>query len=216
MSDVSNLASRIDAEFSALEKKAEKLQAQQVEEHKERQKRLERLSQVFDQISQIWRPRLVLLVKKFGDRVQVTPRMTPSSREGTFDFQSTRARVRLQFSALTDREIQNLILRYNLEIIPVLMKFNAHSEIEFPLQAVNQEAVAKWIDDRIVEFVHTYFALGENEIYLKDDMVEDPIAHVRFPKAAAATTLEFGGKKFYFIGEETRRQFAEQNKIAIS
>jgi YHS domain-containing protein len=46
-------------------------------------------------------------------------------------------------------------------------------------------------------------------------MVEDPIAHVRFPKIAAATTLEWQGQKFYFIGEETRREFAKQNGIAI-
>jgi YHS domain-containing protein len=47
-------------------------------------------------------------------------------------------------------------------------------------------------------------------------MVEDPVAHVRFPKTAAATTLEWQGQKFYFIGEETRNEFAEQNKIAIA
>jgi DNA-binding NarL/FixJ family response regulator len=65
-------------------------------------------------------------------------------------------------------------------------------------------------------FVQTYFSMGEHEIYLKDSMVEDPIAHVRFPKQAAATTLEWEGQKFYFVGAETRREFAEQNKIAIA
>ena len=81
------------------------------------------------------------------------------------------------------------------------------------MNEVDKEAVAKWIDDRIVDFVQTYFSMGENEIYLKDEMVEDPIAHVRFPKQAASTTIEWQGKKFYFIGEETRREFATQNKI---
>ena len=83
-------------------------------------------------------------------------------------------------------------------------------EIEFPLEAFDKEAAAKWIDDRIVDFVHTYFSMGESEIYLKDQMVEDPIAHVRFPKAAAATSLEWQGRKFYFIGEETRREFDKE------
>jgi YHS domain-containing protein len=32
---------------------------------------------------------------------------------------------------------------------------------------------------------------------------------------AAATTIEWRGQTFYFIGEETRREFAEQNKILI-
>jgi len=81
------------------------------------------------------------------------------------------------------------------------------------MDKVDKGAVAKWIDDRIVDFVQTYFSMGENEIYLKDEMVEDPVAHVRFPKMAAATTLEWQGQKFYFIGEETRREFEKQQGI---
>lgn len=216
MSDISNLASRIDAEFSTVEEKVKKFQVEQVEAHKQRQQRLEHLGKVFDQLRDIWRPRLELLVKKFEGRVQATPRIVPSTREATFDFQSRLARVRLKLSAFTDRDIEKVILSYDLEIVPVLMRFKHHDEVEFPVDEVDKEAVAKWIDERIVDFVQTYLSMGENEIYLKDYMVEDPIVHVRFPQQAAATTLEWQGQKFYFVGEETRREFAEQNKIAIA
>jgi YHS domain-containing protein len=33
------------------------------------------------------------------------------------------------------------------------------------------------------------------------------VAHVRFPDFAAGATLEWQGKKYYFIGEETRQEF---------
>ncbi len=213
MQDINSLASRIDAEFSAVEQKVKKFQTEQVEEYKQRQQRLEQLGKVFDQLRDIWKPRLELLVQKFGDRVQTTPRIAPSTREVSFEFQSNLARVRLRFSAATDRDVQKVVLNYDLEIIPVLMRFKSHDEVEFPLSAIDKEAVAKWFDDRIVDFVQTHFALGDNEIYLKDQMVEDPVAHVRFPKTAAATMLEWQGQKFYFIGEETRDEFADQNKI---
>jgi YHS domain-containing protein len=215
MTELNALADRIDAEFAAVEEKVKKFRAEQLGEHKERQKRLERLGQVFDQLREVWGPRLELLVRKFGDRVQVKPRVVPSTREATFDFQSRVARVRLKFGATTDRDVRKVILTYDLEIVPVLMRYNAHSEVEFPLDAVDQDAVARWMDDRVVEFVQTYFAMGENEIYLKDQMVEDPVARVAFPKVVAAATLEWQGQTFYFIGEETRREFAEKNKIAV-
>jgi hypothetical protein len=32
----------------------------------------------------------------------------------------------------------------------------------------------------------------------------------------AATTLEWQGQKFYFIGEETRREFVKQNNLEIT
>jgi YHS domain-containing protein len=213
MPDTTSLASRIDAEFSAIEQKVKKFQSQQVDQHKQREKRLEQLNKLFDELRDHWRPRLELLVKKFGDRVQATPRIVPSAREATLEFQSRVARVRLKLSALTDRDIEKVILAYDLDIIPVIMRFKNHDEIEFPLDSVDKEAVGKWLDDRIVEFVQTYFSMGESEIYLKDQMVEDPIAHVRFPKIAAATTLEWGGQTFYFIGEETRREFEKQKGI---
>jgi len=213
MPDINSLASRIDAEFLAVAEKMKKFQAEQVEAYKQREKRLEQLGKVFDELRDIWKPRLELLVKKFGDRVQTIPRIVPSTREVTFNFQSRLGRVSLKFSAFTDRDIQKVILSYDLEIIPVLMRFKPHDEVEFPLDGVDKETAAKWIDDRIVDFVQTYFSMGENEAYMKDEMVEDPIARVRFPKLAAATILDWQGKKFYFIGEETRRQFAEQNMV---
>ena len=214
MADIKSLINRIDAEFSGVEQKVKKLQSEQVEQYKEREQRLEKLSKVFDELQDIWRPRLEYLVKKFGDRVHATPRLVPSTREVTLDFQSRVARVRLKLSAFTDRDIQKLVLGYDLEIIPVLMHFKHHDEVAFPMDAVDKEAVGKWFDDRIVDFVQTYFAMGENEIYLKDQMVEDPIANVRFPKVAAATTLEWAGQKYYFIGQETRREFEKQKGIA--
>lgn len=215
MPDINSLTSRLDAEFSAVKEKIKKFQVEQVEQHKERQKRLVQLGQVFEELREVWKPRLDLLMKKFGDNVEATPRIVPSTREVTFNFKSQLAHVRLKLSAFTDRDVQKVILNYDLEVIPMLTRFNPHSEIEFPLTAVDKEAVAKWIDDRIVEFVQTYFSLGENEIYLKDQMVFDPIANVRFPKDAAAATVEWSGKKFYFIGEETRREFEKQNGIGV-
>jgi hypothetical protein len=216
MPDINSLASRIDAEFTAVAEKIKKFQVEQVEEHKERQQRLELLGKVFEEMSAIWKPRLELLVQKFGDRVHVEPRILPSTREATFAFKSQMARVGLKFSATTDRDVRKLILNYDLEIIPVLMHYIPHEELEFPLNAVDKEAAAKWVEDRIVEFLKSYLSLGENEYYLKENMVEDPIANVRFPSVAAAATLDWQGKKFYFVGEETRREFAQQHGIMIA
>jgi hypothetical protein len=213
MPDINTLARRIDAEFQAVEAKVKKMQVEQAEGHKQRQQRLEHLGKVFDELRDIWKPRLELLIKKFGDRVQATPRIVPSTREVSMEFQSRQARVRLKLSAFTDQDVQNIFLNYDLEIIPVLMHFKPHDEVAFPLNAVDKEAVAQWIDDRIVDFVQTYFALGENDIYLKEQMVEDPIAHVCFPKMAAVATVDWDGKKYYFIGADTRGEFAKQHGL---
>ena len=211
MADTTSLAGRIDAEFQALADKVQKAQAQQVQAHQERERRYEKLAKVFDQLREVWKPRLELLTKKFGDHVQVTPRILPSTREATFEFQSKLARIKLKFGATTDRDVTKVILTYDLDIIPVMMRFESHAETEFPLDAVDAEAVGRWVDDRVVAFVKTYLALHENDAYLQDQMVEDPVAGVRFPKFAAGAKLEHKGQTYYFIGEETRREFQSKH-----
>lgn len=214
MADVDNLLKRIDAEFSALDKRIKQAQAEHVHEHQERQKRLAAFETLLAELPAVWQPRLEALTRKFGDKVKVTPKVTSSSREGAFDFQSNLARIRLRLSASTDHEVRKLVLDYNLEILPILMKFDSHQQAEWPLDAVDRPAIANWIDDRLVDFVKTYLSLHQNEYYLKDHMVEDPVAGIRFPKFAAAATIERDGKTYYFIGEETRREFEAKHGIA--
>jgi len=214
MSDVATLLNRIDAEFSTLDSKIKQAQTGRQQEYRERESRLADFERQLQALPEVWKPHLEALIQRFGDKVKVTPRLASSSREATLDFQSELARIRLRFSAATDHDVRNLILNYDLEILPIFMQFESHREAEWPLDAVDKNAVADWVDDRIVEFVKTYLSLNENEYYLKDHMVTDPVADIRFPKFAAAATAEWGGKTYYFIGDETRREFEAQHGVA--
>ena len=207
MSDVSVLLERIDAEFSALEGKIKRAQGEKLQEHQERQNRLATFKRELDTLPEVWGPRLDALMERFGDHAKVAPRLESTSRAVTMDFESELARIRLRLSATTDQDVRNLVLNYDLEILPTLMQFDGHAQGQWPIDAIDREAIGDWIDDRLVSFVKTYLSLHENEYYLKEHMVRDPVAGVRFPKYAAAATMDVGGKTYYFIGEETRREF---------
>ncbi len=207
MSDVQALLKRIDDEFAASERRVKEFQSEQVQAYEERQKRLEIFEKRCDELRQIWQPRLEALVQKFGDKVQVKPTITRGLREAAFSFESGLAHIDLSFRASTDQDVRKLVLDYRLEILPILMKFEPHRQAEFPLEQVEAEKVALWIDERILEFVRTYLSLHQNELYLKDHMVVDPVAGIRFPKYAAASTLDVAGQMFYFIDEKTRAEF---------
>lgn len=207
MPDIKTLLGRIDSEFTAAEAKIKGLQTQKVQSFQEREKRIEKFVKIAEGLRDIWKPRLEALAQRFGDRVHVTPTVEPARREAVFAFKSDLAQIHLRFSVTTSQDAAKVIFSYDLRIMPILMQFESHAELAFPLEAVDREALAQWIDDRIVVFVRTYLSLHENEYYLKDHMVEDPVAHVRFPKHAAGATLERDGKTHYFLGEETRREF---------
>src|SRR5687768_4306605 len=98
MSDINTLLRRIDAEFNAVDDQIKKSQIENLQESRDRQKRLDTFGKLLDELREIWNPRLEALRQRFGDQVNVTPRFTPSSREATFEFRSTLAKIRLKFS----------------------------------------------------------------------------------------------------------------------
>ena len=213
MADINSLLQRIDSEFAAGEQKVKSLQAEQTQAYEDRQRRLKTFEEVCDRLRDIWRPRLEAVAQRFGERVKVTPNVSGALREATFKFDSSLAHIDLRFRASTDQDVRKLVLDYELQILPILMKFVPHVQAEFPLEAVDDAAVAQWFDDRIVDFVRTFLSLHQNEFYLKDHMVVDPVAGVRFPKFAAASVLDWQGKKYYFISDKTRQEFEKKNKI---
>lgn len=207
MMSTNELANGIDAAFSAMKEKRKKFQTEETQKHMDWQKRLERLGGVFDSLRDVWKPRLDVLIEKFGDKVSAAPKLTPSTRSIELEIKSDVAKINLQFQATTDDQLRNIILNYDLHIIPILMKFDSHAELQMPVDKIDREAIGRWIDERILSFVQTYVSLHENPFYLRDQMVVDPVSGTRFPKLLAGAKLERDGRMHYFVSEETLHEF---------
>ena len=210
METADSLIERVDAEFSAAEERMDHFREKHVKEFQDRRKRLEQFERTLDELRSVWEPRLDVLAEKFGKRVDVHPTVEPGRRSATFQFQSNLAGIKLRLSVSPDAQVRKLIFTYDVDIVPILMKFDSHDELELPLDAAIGAELAEWLDDHIVAFVRTYLALHENHNYLQDQMVEDPVAKVKFPKFAAPATLEHDGKTLYFIDQSTLREFQQR------
>lgn len=215
MSDTGTLVDRIDAEIRGVEEQIREYQSSKVHEFEEREARLDQFVALCEKLSDVWRPRFDALAGKLGDRVQVTPAISRSHRSANLHFSSTLAKFDLTISAMTDADVRNLVLDYSLDILPILMRYEKHNQLELPLDNVDPEVVGQWIDDRLVDAVRTYLQLHQNANYLKGHLVKDPIAGVEFPRYAAGATLEAEGKTLYFIGAETRDAYAKENGISL-
>lgn len=210
METTDKLSAQIDAALASMEAKRRQFQEVETRKYEEWKQRLEKLNATFERLRPLVESRLQLLTEKFGNRLTTTPTATRSTRELVFDIQSELARISLRFQGTTDAEIRKLILNYDLTIIPILMQFDSHAEMEMTLDAIDVEAAGRWVDARIMSFVQTYVALYENRYYLHDQMVSDPITGTAFPKVAAGARLERNGRTYYFVSEKTRREFESQ------
>jgi len=211
-SDPPSLQQRINAEFAQSKATLKKLRQHKIEEYQRREGRLEQFMQVCTSLEEVWRPRLETLRDAFGEKVRVLPHLETGRRQAIFTFTSNLAQITLTFTASTDFDVRNLVLEYSLVITPMFMSFPGYARREQPFEQIDPKDIGAWLDDRIVDFTRTYLSLHENEHYLQGHMVEDPVAHVRFPDFAAEATLERGGKTLHFIASETREQFeAKEN-----
>ncbi len=208
MTDLNDLEGRLDAEFAGFEKGIEQFRAAAKSEYEARESRFRDLfAPAAKRVVDALRPRLQLLVERFKDRINVKPSVTEHQREVTLKFNSPLARIDLTFRLGHDAEVKNLVLEQDLEILPILMEFDPHAGLTVPLDKIDEEKITKWFDDRIVNFVQTVAAIHQNQYYLKDHLVTDPVAGVQLPKYAAKATLEADGKMHYFISDETKREF---------
>jgi YHS domain-containing protein len=229
MNELQDLLDRIDAETSVQQERHRRLQQERVDAFEQRTRRYQELFlPAFDRLQKVWAPRLQLLAEKsrcisgnFGESVEVISEIRPSqeephSGETSFAFRSPLARIRVSFGFYHDVNVENIVLENELEIIPVFVKFDAKSRLEQPVATFDEAAAAEWLDDRIIAFVRTYVAMHENSTYVADQMVEDPVAQVRFPKYEAKSTAEKNGTTFYFISPATMREFEKAEPLAIN
>lgn len=205
--DAARLAGRIDAEFEISRDRLRVLRRQNVDGIRGRQQRLALYESACERLGPLWMPRLEVLKQRLSDRLKVSVSLHPGRRQADLTFTSSLARIRLTFLALTDAEISSLVLESSLAILPSLLSFPGRDRHLQPLERIDEQEVGEWIDGRLVEFVKTYRSLYENDYCLGGHIVEDPLTHVRFPRCAAAATLERHGKTLYFMSSETREEY---------
>lgn len=214
MADLSSLLSRIEAQVATARQQAQ-LTMQDAEAAYERRRiGYEKFLVVVDRIRELAKPRLQALAEHF--KFDANPMQNEHKQGVELAFQTAMATVKLKLTASHDTDVEKLIVDYDLQILPIFIKFEPHARFETSLTAVDEAAFEAWLDDRLVDFTKTYLEIHSNSYYQKDHLTTDPVAQIQFPKIYAQATLEQNGKKLYFISEKTRDEFVQQDATKLA
>jgi YHS domain-containing protein len=214
--EMSDLTSRLEAVVEEAQGRVKAFQAEAEATRQGIAERFQRFLPIAERIVAIAREKLQLLRERL--QFDVSPSQVQNervySRAVTLDAKTELASVvRVGFRRTHDADVSHILLDYNLEIIPVFFRFNPHARLEMPLESFDEATVAKWLDDRIVEFANAYLEMHTTKQYQERAMVSDTVAGVSFPKYFAAATLDHDGRTYYFISEESRREFAKRHGL---
>jgi YHS domain-containing protein len=207
MATANDLESRLNAERNAVNSRIDDLRADAVRAHEERQARNKRFATVAVELaSKVGRPRLESLLKQFPDIKEKGIEVTPG-RGAKINFDSDLARVTMELAIHPVENSDELVVSYDLSILPVFIEFERHAELRQPLDSVDFDAVGRWIDDRLVAFAKTYYAIQFTEQYQQRNQAVDPVAGMRFPLSFAVGTVQHKGATYHFLSEETKAEF---------
>jgi YHS domain-containing protein len=214
MTHINALIDRIDQEIATEVGRQKTVWAELMLANRERGLRLQRYETEAKHIIELVKPRLDAFIERFKAVVKAEPTVREHTRAVNLTFAATVAKATLRFEVFPDQDVNHIRLECTQEIIPVVVRYDKQSVFEFSLGGVPDEAVVQWFDDRLVAFVKAYVALVRQDAalreQLKDEFVEDPVARIQFPKYLASSTLNRDGRTYYFVDEDTRREFENQ------
>jgi YHS domain-containing protein len=212
MSEMNELETRIREKLDARQHQRGLRQdhvAQRMQEYEERHQRFTTLA---DQLMEaVVRPRLRTLATHF-DNARLLDNDPAGRHHCVCQFLHTDrfpASVRLELAVSRDGDFQNLLVLYDLEILPVFFAFERRDQLTLPLASVNEARVAAWVEEKILHFVDTYLRLENAPRYQEGNVAVDPVCGMHVNKAHAAAEMTYRGQTYYFCIPECRARFAE-------
>ncbi len=166
----------------------------------------------------IIRPRMEILTSQF-DNATLTDSDEQQNLRCVCVFGRTArypAETRLDIGIGHDGEIENLLLSYNLQILPVFIRFDRHDEMACPLDEVDDNRFAAWVENKIEQFVDTYLSLEHSPQYQRENLVTDPVCGMTINKTVATSQAKHQGKAHYFCTEDCHRAFVEHPERYIA
>jgi YHS domain-containing protein len=221
MSSVESLVERLSAEVAAVTERVHLLQAKAARYACGQEQRFECFVALIKRIDAIFQPRIKAFtnvnVFKTIEKSVTVEKSGPAGRElpgGTTTLvvpysDECPAKVKLAFHLGHDGPIENVILEYNLEIIPVFISFEKHDQLIIPIDKPDEDAIATWFDDKLVGFTRTYFEMYFTDQYQKQSMETDPVMNIRFPRAFAAGKKEYQGRTYHLYTKESLQKFEQ-------
>lgn len=219
MSSVDQLVQRLSAEVAAVTERVHALQTKAAKGFLEQEERFVHFIALAERINAILQPRIeaftkVNVFKDIKQNVSLELRGPECQcfhgRTITLSVPASDAcvgKVELSFRLGHDGPIENAIIDYHLEILPIFIKFDSHDQLVIPLDNPCEDSIAAWINDKLVEFTQTYFEMYFTEQYQRQSFELDPVMNLRFPRAFAAGKKESKGRTYYFYTKESMEAF---------
>ena len=119
------------------------------------------------------------------------------------------AAASLEMGVTRDGEIKTVILEYQVEIRPAFFPVERRDELTMPLDEVDDQKMAAWVQAKVVQFLDCYLRLETSNAHQDENMATDPVCGMRVNKVFAPAQMTYRDQTYYFCIPECQARFAE-------
>lgn len=119
------------------------------------------------------------------------------------------ASARLEFTIEHDDLIEHVILRYELRVQPVFLKYEPHDKLLLTMKTVNEDRIIAWIEQKLLDFLDDYLRLDCGKESLENDFATDPVCGMRVTNDVAMKE-SYRGHSYSFCSDDCRERFVKE------
>ena len=132
-------------------------------------------------MASVIRPRIEKVMAFFPNAI-LAPAEADTESQWCCRFQKTAefpASTKLSFLLSPDTALENAIVTYELEILPIYFKFPGHDQIVTPIASLFDGRIAAWVDAKLLGFVDVYLQLQTHDQYQRSYQDAEPACGMR-------------------------------------
>jgi YHS domain-containing protein len=118
--------------------------------------------------------------------------------------------AKIEFTLEHDESLEHLFVRYDACLMPVFVRFQPHDKLTVPLDRIETQQIAAWIEERIFEFLQTYLGHDRGGDDLDEDLLTDPVCGMRLRRSDVRGQAEYRGHAYAFCSTECKEKFEAQ------
>ncbi|MAT70833.1 MAG: hypothetical protein CMJ58_15065 [Planctomycetaceae bacterium] len=116
------------------------------------------------------------------------------------------AKTNLEFSIEHDVRFEKIVIRVQTRMVPALVRFVEHDRFVVALDALADNEVVDWVEDRLLEFLDSYVRIDGGSDGFPEEPATDPVCGMRIRRTVAASD-SYRGRLYYFCCESCRIKF---------
>lgn len=161
-------------------------------------------------IETVVQPRLEALAEKFSN-ARLSHDEPPGRFSCWFDYcERFPSITKVVFAVEHDVRFEKVAVSYEASMMPQFIQFNERDRITSPLEKVLDEAIAEWVEQRLLDFLGAYLQIDRGEDDFDDESATDPVCGMRIGRSAAAASDSYRGHGYFFCSRDCQEKFIRE------